>query len=190
MIAEQKQNIDIAATIQGAGVELKKQGSRLVGPCPFHAEKTPSFFVFPDNRFKCFGCGESGDVIDFTQKLYGLSFQDALRHLGIDRQEITPKVRKEIKQRKHKAAIVKRFREWERKKVDELATVVRCIRKVMKQWKAAVDLEAYGQILHMLPLCEYQLNLLIFGNDQLKLQFYKEAQANEKFIKLFGGNRE
>lgn len=78
---------------------------------------------------------------------------------------------------------------WERKKVDELATIVRCIRKVAKQWKTAVDLEAHGQILHMLPTSEYQLSLLIFGNDKLKLELYKEAQANEKFIRLFGGSR-
>lgn len=49
-------------------------------------------------------------MIDFTQKLYGLSFQDALKHLGIDRQEITPTVRKQIKQRKHRVATIQRFR--------------------------------------------------------------------------------
>jgi len=174
MIAELKRGVSLSQIVQNAGIELRQQGNRLVGLCPLHTEKTPSFFVF-EHRFKCFGCNTSGDVIDFVQKLYGLSFQDALKHLGIDRQEITPKVRKQIKQRKQRAAIVKRFREWELKKVDELSTIVRCIRKVMKKWKTAVDLEAYGQILHMLPLYEHQLSLLIFGNDKEKFKFYKEA---------------
>ena len=74
-IAEHKQNIDINDVIEHAGVELKRQGARQVGLCPFHADKTPSCYVFSDNRCKCFGCGESGDVIDFTQKLHGLPFR-------------------------------------------------------------------------------------------------------------------
>jgi len=173
-----KSKVDIISVIENAGVELKRQGSRHAGLCPFHNEKTPSFFVFPNERFKCFGCGESGDSIDFVQKRYGLSFPDALKHLGVDNQDwkITPGKRKEIEQRKRKADLVRAFRTWERKKADELAILIRCIRKVMKKWKTTADLELYGQILQGLPLYEYQLSLLIFGNDQEKLKFYKEAQ--------------
>ena len=47
-------------------VNLKKRGVNLIGLCPFHNEKTPSFTVSPTkNIFKCFGCGESGDVFTF-----------------------------------------------------------------------------------------------------------------------------
>lgn len=185
MIAELKRGVSLSQYVQIAGIELRQQGTRLVGLCPFHADTTPSFFIFPDQRFKCFGCQERGDVIDFIQKLYGLSFPDALKHLGIDNRDrkITPKMRKEIEQRKQRAALVKRFRTWERKKVDELATLVRCIHRVTKKWKTAVDLELYGQILHMLPLYEYQLSLLIFGNDKEKFEFHKEAPTcRNKFL--------
>jgi DNA primase len=73
---------DIGAFI-GGYVALRKRGSDLVGLCPFHGEKTPSFHVHPDRGFfKCFGCQKGGDVITFVQELEGLSFPDALRVLA------------------------------------------------------------------------------------------------------------
>jgi len=74
--------VDIAGFI-GGYVPLKKRGNDLVGLCPFHAEKTPSFHVHPDRGFfKCFGCGAAGDVITFLQRSENLSFGDAVRTLG------------------------------------------------------------------------------------------------------------
>lgn len=74
--------MDIAGFI-GGYVPLKKRGNDLVGLCPFHAEKTPSFHVHPDRGFfKCFGCGAAGDVITFLQRSENLSFGDAVRTLG------------------------------------------------------------------------------------------------------------
>ena len=64
-------------------VQLKKSGPRYVGCCPFHAEKTPSFYVFPQTgTFKCFGCGEGGDAIAFLMKRDGLSYVEAVKQLG------------------------------------------------------------------------------------------------------------
>jgi DNA primase len=74
--------VDLANLI-GAYVPLKKRGNDLVGLCPFHAEKTPSFHVHPDRGFfKCFGCGAGGDVITFVQKSENLGFGDAVRVLA------------------------------------------------------------------------------------------------------------
>ena len=74
--------IDIAGFI-GEYVPLRKRGNDLVGLCPFHAEKTPSFHVHPDRGFfKCFGCGAGGDVITFVQKLENVSFGEAVRALA------------------------------------------------------------------------------------------------------------
>jgi len=86
--------VDIA-TLIGAHVPLKKRGNDLVGLCPFHAEKTPSFHVHPDRGFfKCFGCGTGGDVITFVQKLENVPFADAVRMLaakaGIELEAETP----------------------------------------------------------------------------------------------------
>lgn len=62
---------------------LRNSGrNRAVGLCPLHQERTPSFTIFTDtNTFYCFGCGVQGDSITFYQKLYGVSFVDAVRQL-------------------------------------------------------------------------------------------------------------
>jgi AAA domain/CHC2 zinc finger/Domain of unknown function (DUF6371) len=67
----------------GKTVKLKRNGKEYVGLCCFHAEKTPSFTVY-DNKFKCFGCGESGDVIDFVQRTRGIEWLDAVAILAQD----------------------------------------------------------------------------------------------------------
>lgn len=64
-------------------VQLKKSGVRYVGSCPFHQEKTPSFYVFPHTgTFKCFGCGEGGDAIHFIEKAENKTFVEAVRTLA------------------------------------------------------------------------------------------------------------
>lgn len=64
-------------------VKLKPVGKNLFGVCPFHSEKTPSFSVNPElNIFKCYGCGEAGDVITFLQKIESLEFHEALEVLA------------------------------------------------------------------------------------------------------------
>ncbi len=82
VLHEIRERVDIAAFI-GDYVPLKKRGNDLVGLCPFHAEKTPSFHVHPDRGFfKCFGCGAGGDVITFVQKNDNVTFGDAVRALA------------------------------------------------------------------------------------------------------------
>ncbi|HEY6324902.1 MAG TPA: DNA primase [Candidatus Cybelea sp.] len=93
-LREIRDRVDIANFI-GQYVPLRKRGNDLVGLCPFHAEKTPSFHVHPDRGFfKCFGCGAGGDVITFVQKLEGAGFGDAVRMLaakaGIELQPESP----------------------------------------------------------------------------------------------------
>ncbi len=64
-------------------VTLKRSGRRLVGLCPFHQEKTPSFTVLPEQGlFKCFGCGKGGDVFSFVQQREGVTFLEAMRVLA------------------------------------------------------------------------------------------------------------
>ncbi|MCS7091880.1 MAG: DNA primase [Patescibacteria group bacterium] len=77
-----KQKTDIVSVI-GEHVNLKKAGRNYKGLCPFHNEKTPSFMVSPELQiFKCFGCGESGDVFSFLQKYEGMEFYEALVSLA------------------------------------------------------------------------------------------------------------
>ncbi|HZV76748.1 MAG TPA: DNA primase [Candidatus Babeliales bacterium] len=94
VLSEIRARTDIA-TLVGAYVPLKKRGNDLVGLCPFHAEKTPSFHVHPDRGFfKCFGCGAGGDAITFVQKSENVPFSEAVRMLaskaGVELQPESP----------------------------------------------------------------------------------------------------
>ena len=69
--------------VVGQYVELKRQGGRLFGLCPFHGEKTASFSVSPDAQlYYCFGCHKGGGVINFIMDQEGLSYPDAVRFLA------------------------------------------------------------------------------------------------------------
>ena len=58
---------------------MKRSGSSFAASCPFHADRTPSFRVFPDSkRFKCFGCGARGDVFEFLRRFEGKAFPAAV----------------------------------------------------------------------------------------------------------------
>lgn len=82
IVEEIRERTDLVEVV-GRHVELKKSGSEFKALCPFHNEKTPSFYVVPDKGFyKCFGCGAAGDVFDFLMKQVGLSFPEAARQLA------------------------------------------------------------------------------------------------------------
>jgi DNA primase len=64
-------------------VRLRRAGNELCGCCPFHNDKTPSFYIFDvGRRWICFGCGASGDVLDYVQRLHGVGLVEAARMLG------------------------------------------------------------------------------------------------------------
>ena len=83
---ETKERILEACRIEevvGDFVSLKKRGANLLGVCPFHNERTPSFTVSPAKGFfKCFGCGKAGDSVTFMMEHEQLSFPEALRYLA------------------------------------------------------------------------------------------------------------
>ena len=77
-----RQGADFVAVVEDR-TQLRKQGGRLVGRCPFHEERTPSFSVNPtDKLFYCFGCHQKGDMIRFVQEIQGLDFVGAVEWLA------------------------------------------------------------------------------------------------------------
>ena len=81
-IQELLSRVDIVGVIQNH-VPLKKYGREYRACCPFHTERTPSFYVSPQKQFyHCFGCGESGTAISFLMKYSNLRFLDAIEELA------------------------------------------------------------------------------------------------------------
>lgn len=78
-IQELQDKVDIESVISSC-ISLKRRGKNLVGLCPFHNEKTPSFTVYPEsNSFYCFGCGAGGDVISFVRRMENLDYIEAVK---------------------------------------------------------------------------------------------------------------
>ncbi len=78
-VKERASLVDVA----GETVKLRRQGSSVVGLCPFHSERSPSFHIRDSGRyFHCFGCGAAGNVISFVMQIRGLSFPDAVTELA------------------------------------------------------------------------------------------------------------
>ena len=110
-IKEIKERVSLENIIRDAGIHLKNN----MACCPFHNEKTPSFSI-KGGRYKCFSCGEGGDVIDFVSKYFNISPLDAARkidndyNLGIFR-ELTENEKRDIKRQ---AEIRKKEKEFKK----------------------------------------------------------------------------
>lgn len=107
-------------------MQLKKQGSNWLGLCPFHSEKTPSFSIRPDRGFyKCFGCGEGGNVYNFLMKIKGIGFVDAIEELasmtGIPLPTLaqeTPQQSKQRQERQQLFDILEETQQWFRSQLN------------------------------------------------------------------------
>src|SRR5690349_24860574 len=109
------QNLKLQADIVrviGDYVSLRKSGAQnFSGLCPFHKEKTPSFNVHATKQFyHCFGCGASGDVFSFVQKIENITFPEAVRaiaqKLGIALPRQTPASPSEAKEARLRGALI------------------------------------------------------------------------------------
>jgi DNA primase len=101
--------------VVGDYVNLKRRGQNMIGLCPFHGEKTPSFNVNPSrNIYKCFGCGEGGDPIKFLMTLEQLTYPDAIRRIAakynikLEEKQVSQEVREE-RQEKEALILVNEF---------------------------------------------------------------------------------
>ena len=81
-IEELTRRTDIVELV-GSSVQLKRKGRLYGGLCPFHSEKSPSFYVYPDTQsFYCFGCGAGGDAITFAKKINSIDYPEAVKMLA------------------------------------------------------------------------------------------------------------
>ncbi len=167
---------DIMAVMEREGIAgLKRRGRDFWAPCPFHADKTPSFKVSPEKqKFHCFGCGEHGDALDFIMKRHEVSFKDALKILGIRKGQPVP-IDPVIN---HRRQLLKAFENWRMTYYFELcdrSIEIHILRIKAEARKTMPEYLAFwlAEKLSELPLIEYQLDILSGEDDEAKFELFK-----------------
>jgi hypothetical protein len=167
---------DLIETIVTEGILLRKQGRNFLGLCPFHEERNPSFTVNPKHQtFYCYGCGAHGDVISFVMQYKSFTFKEALVYLHINdggSQTFDP-----VEGRKKD--LVKLFRRWCFRHYDQVAREYRGLNKLLTDIRTIEDLELMAWIFHELPMLEYRLDILQFGDDESRFALFKEVNNGE-----------
>lgn len=170
---------DIVPVVEQEGITLKQRGRCLWACCPFHEEKTASFIVNSIlQRYKCFGCGAQGDVIDFVMRLKGISFPDALQYLGIRGDSPVRTNPQEAKRRE----LVGKFRLWCDDYSKYLCENLRLCNRIDTLIKTPEDLELEGiaEMYQLRDMYLYHLSVLTDETDESRYQLFKEVQYGRK----------
>lgn len=171
----------LQALIESTGIELRAAGpGRLRGLCPFHAERTPSFFVFSDkNRFYCFGCHEHGDAIDFVRRTRGCGYRDALCILGIDSPKASAATARKLAEDRRR----KREVEWRERELScTLATAIRRAEAALRRaCPDNFDSPLMSVILQELSTLKYQWAILIHGEPEHRAELVRSLSGLRLF---------
>lgn len=181
MIEAVKAHIPLRAEIEAAGVHLERDK----GLCPFHQDKHPSLSVKGD-RWKCWSCGEGGDVIDFTAKYHGLDTRGALRLLA-DRAglklegqtQAQARAAQEVRrEREERRRLTEDFRVWEQTEVDKISTVLRVYRhmRATRTDFTEAELVELAELQGEMDLLESRYEILCGTNDESKFGLYREMR--------------
>ena len=167
------------------GVEVNRYGKAL---CPFHNDCNPSLFV-DDDHYHCFACGEHGDVIDFTAKLFGLKLYEAAQKLaydfGITQDKPPTKAMQEKQNRKSEA---QQLRENEKLCFSALLEYM----KLLQAWKVLYAPRTpeekwhphFVEACHHLSYVEYLVDLLIMGDSYERTEVIDMMMTDGKLKKL------
>jgi len=154
-------------------VNVRKSGKYYWGKCPFHADNNPSLKIDIERQsFKCFGCGESGDVIAFTMKYEGISFKEALERFNLKSIFKSP--------RNKKQKLLDAYNKWLRNFYKELADTYWAIKWADNYFRKhpclMSDEESGGHAGFMADLIEieYKMDIILFGTEREKLHLFQE----------------
>lgn len=162
------QKPDIVRVIQNEGVHLMPKGKSFFALCPFHTERKASFQVRPyQQRFKCYGCNEDGDVIAFIMKYHNMTFKEACQYLGISFKPDSREIKKQN--------LVKAFRQWCNEYYDDLCSLYRTLQRAKEKAETIEEVEALAPFYHQESVWLYQIEILQGDGDQAKFKLYKEA---------------
>jgi DNA primase len=162
------------------GIELKRRGRVHVGCCPFHEDRNPSFTVFPDNYWKCFGCGEGGSAIDFVALLFKVTPFEAAKRIcedfgllaGACSWDNLKRIRKRLEELKKR----KKLRQKAAKAHETLALLYRTTSQTLQVygWKGHNEL---ASLVHKLPLWEYLLDALSSRDEKVVEEALKHEEV-------------
>lgn len=177
--------VDIIDAAERYGVNVNGRNKAL---CPFHSEKTASL-SFKNNRFKCFGCGASGDVIDFTAKINGLSVSDAAsllnRDYGLNLDLSAPVSTSAASDYILKKRRLETFRAWELKTFIALCDMRHDMDAILrKQKRGDSPPKEFTDALSKISLSDYYLDSLTFLSEPDKIEWCK---ANKSEVEQFAG---
>lgn len=157
-------------------VSLRRQGSRWVARCPFHDDRRPSFVIFPDSGWKCFGCGEWGDQITLVAKTFGIRPLQAAhliaRDFGLELgRQFSCKVQEQ------KAVREREFRALLNLRVDvaykKLALLYRCIFHSLRTFE---DYTRMSDLVHFQVILEYVLDELMSRDHGRQIEALRYAR--------------
>ena len=180
-----KTSINTREAAERYGVEVNRHGKAL---CPFHNDRHPSLFV-DDDHYHCFACGEHGDVIDFTSKLYGLPLYDAAKKLaydfGITQDKPATKAMQEKQNRKSEA---QRLREHEKLCFSALLEYYKLLQEWMVLYAPRTPEDEidgrFAEACHWLSYVEYLVDLLIMGDSYERTEVIDMMMTDGKLKKL------
>ena len=187
--------VKAAVTVRQAaehyGLQVSRNGMAL---CPFHNDRHPSLYV-SDDHYHCFACGEHGDVIDLTAKLFDLRLYDAARKLASDFHLAPDKPLPEsIRQKWKQKTKAQQLRENEQL----CFSVLNEYRRLLLDWKKRYAPQApedsldkrFVEACHRLPWVEYQLDILLQGDSYERSEVVSELTADGYIRKLQARLRE
>ena len=168
---------EIVEVIKNHGIGLIQRGPRFVARCPFHDEKTPSFYVSPDRQtYHCFGCGCGGDVIAFVMQLNKMDFKAAIKHLGIENGKPTKiELNKNLIKRQQR----QRYERWEREKTAELSLDLRVCRNLIAGIRTEDDMDKFGDAYKILEKLEYEYDLFIQYGVEDRMAYFEQELAKQ-----------
>ena len=180
-----KANINTQEAAQTYGIDVNHYGMAL---CPFHNDRHPSLYI-SDDHYHCFACGEHGDVIDLTAKLFDLRLYDAARklasdfHLALDK-PLPEAIRQKLK---HKT------RAQQLRENEQLCfSVLNEYRRLILDWEKRYEPQApedgpdkrLGEASHRLAWAEYQLDILLQGDSYERGETVSELTTDGYIRKL------
>lgn len=174
-IQEIKSALDVTQLAREMGVELKPAGSgKMVACCPFHSEKSPSFFIWPERgRWHCFSCNEGGDVLDFLQKIRGQPIREILKDLSGGRWVPSrPDPQREAEKR-HAEAIHR----WESQYLECLMDFYTVARWYLRRHATRENWLSFSGLIEAMSEAERRMEILSMGSEDARTAFRRGLRA-------------